>query len=335
MPYSDNVLVESPEDTFTKSDWLEVIGNEQPGGGEAFTLESGEATIQVQIHWGQARSFIRFALGWSYADKESPYLMRRENPVYHPRFPWLTASSVAFSAAAPVGVQGVGTKVDGVFASGLKVARYDHCTATVRFTDRPWTFLENDFASTPATEGNRNTYFDPVPSVEIISAEGINHIMFANGPGEGNKIPAPFGTLMSKITYTLNWMWVPQEYLSLDSNDTFIPSNVLSCVGRVNSAEFMGFPAGTLLLQAPAFQRFRFPISTSGGFYGYFGWNLRLPMQYFDPDRGETISATYRGHQCIPRREDLLWYGAKRTVDGGKLYPEADFNNIFKHISAP
>lgn len=334
MPYFDNVLVESPEDTFTKSDWLEVIGNEQ-AGGESFTLEGGEGAINVKVKWGKARSFLRFALGWSYADKESPFRLRRENPVYHPRFPWLTASSVSFAGSTPVGVEGVGTKVDGVFSSGVKVAKYDHCIATVRFADRPWTFLDDEFAISPATEAARNTYFDLTPSVEIISAEGINNIMFANGPGIDNKVPAPFGTLMAKVTYTLNWMWVPQEYISLDESDVFLPSNIMSCVGRVNSAEFMGFPAGTLLLQPPVFQRFRFPISTAGGFYGYFGWNIRLPMQYFDPERGAVISATYRGHQCIPRREDLLWYGAKRDIGGTKLYPEADFANIFKHILAP
>lgn len=337
MPYFADRFIETAADTYTASDWKEVIENDQPGGGEALSLESGEATIVVNVPWKKVRSFARFVLGWSYADAAAPFRLRRENPQPHPRLAWLTASTVSFNSRGPVGVAGVGTRVPGVFGSSLPVAKYNHVYATVRFTDRPWFFLADDKATTPALESQRSTYFDPVPSIEIISAEGINNILFANGPALNDPIPAPFGTLMSKCTYTLNWMWVPHEYISGADPYVFRPTRLEACTGRVNSDTFLGFPPMTLLMQAPRYTRFKFPILTAAGAAsGYYGWNVQIPLQFFDPPMGVPgDAATYRGNQLVPRRVDLLWYGAKRAVGGGKLYSEAAFGDIFKHVGAP
>lgn len=398
---------------FTKAEWLEVIGDEQPGGGASLSLETGEATIAVEIDWDRQLQFARFALGWSYADKPNTggsaasLRLRRENPWPHPLFPWLTAATVSFTSISPRGTAGVGTKVEGLYSAGLDVAQYRRVIATVRFADRPWFFLADSYATTPAREAQRNTYFDPVPSVEVISAEGLNNIKFANGPARGTAIPAPFGTLMSKVTKTLNWMWVPHEYISGEDVLEFTPTKINSVVGRVNSDTFLGNPPGTLLLQAPIFNRFRYPIQSADIIDGYFGWNIKFPMQFFDPERGGdtgelttrtdndtgvitipnvgttahgittantvdlvwvggtrqnmtvtgvagtavsvdggtgtnlpaasttiyVIDNAYRGHQLVPRRENLLWYGAQR-VQGQKLYPEAAFSTLFQHVAS-
>jgi hypothetical protein len=346
-----------PETEFSKSEWLEVIGDNQPGGGEAFSLENGEASLVVEIPWRRARSFLIYALGWSYCREwknptanervVDPALYRR-NPVRHPRYAWLTAGTVTFNGKGPVGTTGVGTKVSGAFTSGLPIGEYDKIEATVRFVDRPWSFeddtnLSGVVLTDAAREARRNTYFDPAPTIEIISAEGLSHLVFAynNGPsgaprGPGTqKIPAPFGTLMSKCTYVLNWMWVPHEFISGSDPLQFTPTRIEACTGRVNSADFMGFPTGTLLMQAPQYQRFRFPVLDAGGKRGFFGWNVKIPLQFFDPTRGNQVGVpggtTFRGHQLLPWREDLNWYPAVRSL-GGKLYPEADFNNIFVHV---
>jgi hypothetical protein len=343
VPYYNDRYVDPAENVFYISDWKESIENTKPGGADSFSLESGEATLVAKVPWLKTRSFITKTIGWSYADQIAPFRLRRINPLRHPWYPWLTATTVSFDAVGPVGVSGVGTKIDGPFPGAFnqiqKIGKYNTALATVRFTDKPWTFLEDDQATTPAAEAQRNTYFDPVPSIEIISAEGINNIAFANGPAEviNKPVPAPFGTLMAKTTYTLNWMYVPHEYISGSDPLQFRPTRLEACTGRVNSAAFMGFAAMTLLMQPPQYTRFRFPVLTAaGGVTGYFGWNIRIPLQYFNPTLGVPAdAATYAGHQTVPRREDLLWYGAKRAVTADKLYPEADFNNIFKHVDAP
>lgn len=310
MPYDSSLFPELPDETFTKSDWDELIGTDQPGGGESLSLESGEAVIVCLVPWEKRRSFVTFTCGFSYADQGPPYRLRRQNPQRHPVFPWLTAATVSFSSTSPVGEAGVGTKVAGIFADSLPVAKYDKCYATVRFVDRPWYFLDDSYSNTPAKEAERNTFLEVSPSIEIISADGLNSLQWTNssggafGPattGVGNIIPAPFGTLMSKVNYVLNWQWVPNEYISnglkADGTDDtkFYPANIMACVGRVNSVAFMDFPAGTLLLQAPVFTRFRFPVAATNAVQGFFGWNIKFPLQFFDPDRGGNVGTLTSG----------------------------------------
>ncbi len=330
--YYENRFIESASDTFTAADWLEVIGNEQHGG-EAFALDSGQSTIAVQIPWRKARSFVTFALGWSYLKKydgsDATKAIIRQNPVEHPRFPWLTAANVSLQGISPVGVANVGTKVAGIYSDSLSTAKYNQCIATVQFADRPWKFDNNTGAYSPFIESQRNTHFDLSPSVEIISAEGLSNLTIVHGAAAGTRVPAPIGTLMSKITYTLNWMWVPHEYISTTGYPLLTPTKILGCVGRVNSDTFFGFAPGTLLLQAPQFQAFRFPVATVNPTdFSYYGWNVRLPIQFFDPTRA-VADAAYRGHQTVPIRRDLLWYGAVRENGMSKIFPEAAFADIF------
>ena len=85
------ILVEEPDAVFNAAtDIKELIGDEQPGGGDAFALEAGEATLVYLLDWKKARSFLRWCLGFSYADTTDPWKLHRENPQLHPRFPWLT-----------------------------------------------------------------------------------------------------------------------------------------------------------------------------------------------------------------------------------------------------
>lgn len=345
MPYFDDRYIEGVEQTYTAAEWLESIGDQKPGGGEAVSLESGEATLQIEIPWIKKRSFTTFVLGWSFADAVAPFRLRRQNPVPHPTFSWLTASTVTFQDVGPAGTASVGTRTAGAFAASLPTGKYQRSLATVRFVDRPWTFAEN---AAVTVETQRNVYFEVQPSIEIISAEGLNNLQFAYNPGPPNDpggfpalplvaIPAPFGTLMSKTTYFLNWMWVPDEFINASGPLLFRPTKIEACTGRVNSAVFMGFPINTLLMQAPQYTRFKFPILTSNNFQSYFGWNIRIPLQYFNPtlgaQAGVPVGQTFAGHQVLPFRKNLSWYPAIRDLTN-KIYPEADFNTMFTHISS-
>lgn len=404
MTYYEDAHPDYFSTRFTRADWLEAIGNEQVGG-ESVSLEGGQATIAVKIPWAKRLAFARFVHGWSYVSRGS-LMLRRENPVRHPQWPHLVGANVSFQGISPVGVAGVGTKVAGAYPDSMFQAKYANCVATVTFTDRPWVFRRDHGGYSPAVEGTRNTYLEPTPTIEVISAEGLNNIKFASGPNSGAAVPAPFGTLMSKCTYVLNWMWVPHEYISTSDYPVLVAAKINACVGRVNTDTFFGFPPGTLLLQAPSFQPFRFPIVTSDRTEGFFGWNVRLPIQHFDPPRGGTTglllagaalnvgiidvseasipfietgdtvtlawaggfrenvtvgakvgnsfvvsggtgtdlpavatlmvvySNRWRGHQLVPRRQDLLWYGAVREDGSSKIYSEAAFANIFANASA-
>lgn len=346
MPYIDDVFAELDANQFNPAtDILEIIGNDQPGGGDAFSLEGGEGTLVYLIDWTKARSFIRSCLGFSYADRDSPYKLHRENPWIHPRFPWLTASTISFSSTAPVSnsVDGVpaGTpNTPAVFTDApiQKTGLYRKCYATVRFKDVPWTFRPDTFVTTYADELDRNVWFEPRSTVEMLSAEGpLGQMKWAEtgtgGPTIGNPIPAPFGTVVPKVNYTLNWMHVPESYLSTD-NFAFRPTKILDLVGKVNSATFGTFAASTLLMLAPTFQRFRFPVSTFDGLYPFYGWNIKVPLVFFQPRPRGATSPSDDGYRLLPWAYNLSWYSAKRADSTTYLYQESDLLTMFKHISA-
>src|SRR5262245_27774220 len=104
MPYLEDMFVEPADADFDpKTDIQEMfeLPGTQPGGGESFTLENGEAVLVYLIDWHKTRSFLKWAVGYAYSDEGDPYKMYRVNPQYHPRYPWLSVSGVHFSAVAP------------------------------------------------------------------------------------------------------------------------------------------------------------------------------------------------------------------------------------------
>lgn len=345
MPYFNDALSFTP---FTVAEWKEVIGDQQPGG-ESISMEASQATIAVDIPWDRAMAFVRFALGWSFVSEPprtgGDAALHRINPARHPRFPYLSVANVSFQGVSPHGTPGVGTKVEGVYGSAISLpqAAYNRCIATVTFQDQRWTFIEDGNSYSPSAESQRNVFFDPVPSVEIISAEGLNNLKFSYttaGPAgpNGTAVPAPFGTLMAKVTYTMNWMWVPHEYISTQPYPILRPTRILNCVGRVNTQDFFSFIPGTVLMQAPIFEPMRFPVVSNAANrgLGFFGWNVRIPFQYFEPEEGTQTGlppgAQFHGHQLLPWRINLKWYPAIRE-SGDKVFPEADFTQIFANAN--
>ncbi|NCW80336.1 MAG: hypothetical protein EBV68_00480 [Betaproteobacteria bacterium] len=343
----DDVYPEDPDDEFDLvDDWKERIDSLAPGT-ESFSLEAGEATTPIQIPWNKARDALRKILGFDYADKAAPWALHRENPTYHGRFPWLTAANCTFQGVEPSynDSQG-GFLVEGLFDNPPSpyVAKYSTIFGTVRFRDVPWEIRPDSSTPTAADEIKRNVYFDCDPSIEVLSAEGASFLKFIEGTPAADpatsSVPAPLGTLLAKTNFILNWMRVPHDYISDDPN-ILNPVKILACVGRVNSAAFGPFTRpGTLLMMPPKFERFRYPVCTVDGISNFFGWNVRIPLQYFNPDKGVANTppgtSPYYGHNLMPYRADLKWYMAIRgpgttvTTDNTFL-PQADFNDIFRH----
>lgn len=347
MPYLGDILPEDSDATFDPSaDILEIIGDEQPGGGDVFSLENGEATLIYLIDWKKARSFLRSCLGFSYADQGAPYALRRENPWYHPRFPWLTAGTVSFSSIAPLSNPDSGVPADApnfpavfLVTPPSKTALYQKCYCTVRFVHRPWTFRSDAAITGYQDELSRNVYVDPSPSVEMLSAEGsLGQMKWAEtgagGPTVGKPIPTPFGTLVCKTTYLLNWMWCPESYLSNDPL-FFNPSKLITRMGKVNNTAFGSWPTGTVLMMPPKFQRFLFPVSTFDGLYPFYGWNISIPLVFFQPRPRGAAAPADDGYRLLPWSPNLQWYSAKRNDNATYLYQEDNLLKIFQHIDDP
>jgi hypothetical protein len=360
VPYIEDVLEEFGDNALDPTtDIKEILADEQPGGGDTFALEQQDATLVYVIPWKKRRAFTRYVLGFSYADRSSPYRMRRENPIPHPSTPMLRAQTIHFSA---VGIKAyddneeddgdILANVPAVFTDeGLaKTGSYDMCWATVRFVNYPWTFRPDVYVTAVADELNRNFYADPVPSVELLAAEGgTSQLQYsetdpAGGAVKGTVIGTQFATQVAKFTYNYHWMWVAEQYLSSDPY-VFSPDNLMSRVTMVNRTAFLGKRAGTMLMNAPQFQRFRFPIETYDNLYPFYGWNIRLPLVFFNPPKAiPDLAANYpgvavddipRGHRCAPNRTNGKWVGAYREDKKHYLLQERDLYDGFRHISDP
>jgi hypothetical protein len=240
-----------------------------------------------------------------------------------------------------------------------KTTRYDKVYATVRFVHMPWTFRPDAFVTSHRNEIERNCYFEPVPQVDILQAEGgaaqmkWNQIVQpparpANTPLAGDVIANTFAMAVGKTLYTMNWMWVAESYLSKEPL-LFFPKNLLSVVTKVSSRPFAGRPAGTMQALAPQLQRFRFPVETFDGLFPFYGWNVKVPLVYFDPERGvprdaavyptqaqeDAVNSIARGHRLLPWRQNAKWYEAVREDGATHLFLESDLFDLFKHVDAP
>lgn len=248
-----------------------------------------------------------------------------------------------------------------ISATGINTYQmYLRCYATVKFKAYPYEFIDDADISGTGAEIQRNVFFDVASSVEMLSAENgpIGQLSFNEttpggpsftppiGPIPAFRIPITkaFGTLVSKDIFVLNWMSVPQEFLSVAPYPLFIPKNILDCIGKVNSVDFAGFPAFTLLLQPPKFVRFRWPCMTTQGF-GFYGYHIMIPFQHFDPPQTYNNYAANSplgllpqhpqsvGYHLLPWAPNLGWYEAVRQDGVTHLLMEEDFNKIFEHVS--
>lgn len=374
MPFIEDVLPELGDAAFNPATDIKEIfelSGMQPGGGDTFSIDAAEGVLVFIIDWRKARAFVRWCLGFDYADRGYPYRLHRENPQRHPRHPKLYAKTVSLSSVAPkANDQGTGTpqakspNYPAVFVeqgSVGKMSYYEACFCTVRY-DRPnYDILPDSYLgniaqplANPASELNRNFVGTSQPQVELLSAEGgqaqfvWSETRVASpggeaGPGLLSTVANSFAIRISRTKFLLQLFRWPETYLSRNS---FIPfyENIEKCIGKVNSVPFLNLPAGTVRLDAPTTERFQYPVSTYNGTGAFWGVNMTIPITYFNPtnlgvpDTNPLDSGKARGFRVYLHSASRRWYGiqGQDTTDSLLKWPieEADLNQIFKHVSA-
>lgn len=334
------VIDEDPEDTFTEDDWKELAATVQPGGGDAFTIDSASAALVGIIPARKRRSARNFFLGYSYADS-ADYALKRVNPVYHPHYPELVCTSARFQQrdhkAGPDADDGFWTKIDSRDVGPLNYQTdYHYATATLEFGQVPCEFAEDDSLTWSGLEYDRSCviFAHTRPALEVLSAETDRYITFVEGPvnnPKNKKFPGSINEFLRKTTFSIVWRNVAEAF----THDYGLPRKIVEAIGTVNDAEFLGFPAGTLLLQEPEFRRYQQPVFTADR-QGLYANDITLPFLHFDPP--PSLGAPkYRGHLLFPwvhagstSGGGPGWYSAERT-DGSPFLPESDFEDIFTH----
>jgi hypothetical protein len=349
---------DNEDETFTEADWLEMLA--QTGPSDTFSNEAGEAVISVFINkatQGRLRSAVWWVLGYSWADDgttETPYALHRFPPLGHPVWGHqLRANSVQFTRfnplANPDNTDNKPYKVPDIGGSGLsKFGNYGQCWMTVRFGPRPLDLYEDDDPGWSGDEWDRYVEVTRDSTLEVLMSDAGGVLFWAEtgsgGPPVGNNsFPGQIGELIQKNTINLLWREVPMSYTH-DENK--IPTKIDAVIGHVNDAEFLGFPAGTLLCQPPKYTKKMFPFFTDDGTGRAFHHDILFQFSHFDPTPGaETPLA--RGHQLMPWRgggsgsgaagSGPGWYTCYRenSTSGKKYLKEADFTTLFDHVDKP
>jgi hypothetical protein len=363
--------VELAEDEFDYSqDWQEIVeGQNQPGGGVAFTSNAQEGALMGFIPWNKTRSAVRYFLGYSYCDDAAPYKLHREPPAPHPWMP-----SLKCHGSAPVGymlranfenVDEYGRDVDEIifnqYAPYVRTGFMDYLGNELKTGQYRFSILQNRYRSFGLTrflpDEDIDTFEDEWKRyVTLEFAGGIEALQADNGallqwaetgttppqPIVGEAYPTPLAQLQGKSTFTMTWAQVPHDYISTDPTMLY-PEKILQRLGKWNSDAFLGFRIGQLLFLALEAEPMLFPVLPSDPVNGIplCGYNLKFHFSYFDPTKGKAnptppgTASPYYGHRLFPFRENGKYYFCTRKNSSDELLPGQTFWPMFAHVDDP
>lgn len=336
--------------TFTEDDWKEALATWKPGGGDTLTNKGSSASLSVLIPAAKARAAHSWCLGYSFADDAPPWLLHRSTPVSHPRWgTQLRCTGVDFQFFSPKGNDAnpgnepYETTVVGT-AGISRYGNYEQCLMTVHFGPKNFLMFEDSDPEWSGFEYDRfTTRYQIEPQLDIVSADNGRVLTWQEGPAGviGEEFPGNLGERLSQTVYYLTWHEVPKSYVT---DSVGRPLKIEAAVGRVNLTDFLGFPAGTLLLQAPKFELHMFPFYSADGRPLYF--DITFPLIYFDPPPGSS-SPLARGHNLMPHRSGgadggPAWFLATRddasSISSGPSGPryleETEFSAMFTNVNS-
>lgn len=321
----------TPE-VFTKSMWKEHVRSRRPSGPNMFSQMKGECADEGIIDAVKSRGCMRYVLGYNAVTVGRPPLfLKRTNPVPHPRYSSLFATSAAEDEFAPNPRQlkeqgnrnpGPIGNVLGDALAGLR-ANYQQSKITVRFEALPYSLEEDGVVP---DESQRNVWIDSQPRADEISLSGFQKI-YTEGGGfttppdpfsnaKFNRYPAEVGRIVVKSDLRVTWYGVPQAWVY--QTGTLFPSRILWRIGTLNATPIFGYPKGTLLLMGAKLTRSPWtlwlpPAAPGNAAESQFQYNVEFSMVYFNPDKGfgngggGAFKLTDRlGWNCSPWRGSLF-----------------------------
>lgn len=258
------------------TDLKERIGSTAPNDSSFGIDGNASATMSYIVNGpmgpsGEVDAFLNEVFPSSYM--KTTAVIGRNNPMAHPYFRWMYASSIS-------NVRGIGLKRDSngqdsrmewVNTDGDKsyqkvpsyFGAYDKYEVTVVFTPMPYYIFGDDLITTSTlTYAKDNGNLSNVPGVTneysryvsyktSVAAEYVTikagNFEFISEDNSVNKKPFPgFSgkTLLPKTVLNLTWHQVPYNFIFPTQPQC---ENIYNGLGRVNQIEFLGFGPGELL----------------------------------------------------------------------------------------
>lgn len=345
---------------FTLSDWKEAFRSSSPHGPAMFSKKNGEAGRVGYVPEAKSVGAMRFSLGYAAVSAGPVFTLQRTPPVFHPKYPRLICTSASDEEFAP---DPTGRSVKKAAEGAVNAARtlgnrgrYKKSRVTLRFSPVKYPILADD-AIPNRQEWRRWCWIDQEPRTEVLSLSGFQ-MRYIEGTGLAapssspllQPYPAEAGAVIIKSDLRVVWEDVPEDYVM--AVGTVFPFNILSGLGKVNSANWQNFFKGTLLLNGVKFTRD--PWALALGTESAFSYTIEFLMSFFDPPKGFTgnppVSLTRvdpvtgeptdpRGHNCFPWRGNFTagdinagrWFAASFTGDPGdkRMYDSFNFDKLF------
>jgi hypothetical protein len=325
MPYDDDIdfSILSPDDG---GDYALQVRDYSPGAGN-FSKRSCGHELLVSVPFEKSYPALLKFLGFSEVRGGQ---LHRSLPLRSSDYDFLWCTKVANSQD----LKFLG-KFDAADPDQPDGAQYQRTHMRLLFEQLPYALLDDsDIYDDDAglTEADRyvdwGKYEGGVDSLKI----DVGQIKYAEGPPEflGQPYPGSLSLIYPKGTIRATWYEVPRDWVF---NADGVPTSINSCVGRVNSQAFRGYPAGTLFLEPPIFDPYVMNLRQQGGLWTgqpLLFYDVGLIFRHMDPPRFDD-SSPYRGHNLVPlpRRSEFVLGTRDGTTGGDGVYLQADFNQIF------
>lgn len=316
----------------------------------AFSFGSAAAEMSFVLDWedvNDVESALIYILGFS---EPGIFNISRDAPMSHPMFPSLYAESVgckfrgvssphqvysyAYAGARALDLKGVmpntiSKTVDSYF-------KFEKIFLTVNFAPRPGEWVIGDDMLDVAldyieyaglADNNIEPHFAEAvrfaiwtwrPATKTLEVDSASNLVFDEGPvndPKGLRVPIPLAKIVGLAEVECQWKQVPHMYIS-GSDAMLLPTNIIKCLGSLNSQTFMGCARGTLLFEGAEFEPIIFPTAVSSMSESSseltIHYNIKLKWLFRNPplsERGDT-SSNHRGHLLYPYRRDMKFYYA-------------------------
>lgn len=266
--------------------------------------------------------------------------LQRNLPWRHPKWSQLWCTRIS----QVQGLQWTGKKLEPVPAFdkagiiiGSPASEYTLALLSLQFERPNYVVLSDD----QITEGQEyRRYLDRYwqTSIQMLSREG-SAFKWAEGNLNTDTPAGPRpgffkGSVGQKLAHhkiKRTWYQLPEQAI-YDANG--FPAILARYAGCVNSIDFLGFPAGTLLMEPADItpQPLQLPPELMQLFSEgvQLQCNVTFNFDYFDPPLG--TGATTRGHNTMPWSGDGKWYKVTSQIGNYTPFVTKDFYSLFRII---
>lgn len=246
---------------------------------------------------------------------------------------WLYAAQVQAQAMGP----------NGLFDLEFETADYEYAILTTTYEALPYDLIPDDrmISGGVVDESTLRRFVTKIyrPTAEYLTLPKgfFKWAQSKSNPPVGDRDPVEIGLPRLTSALEINYTWHQVPIVRNEGGAEITPSGLLTCLGRVNSAEFDSFAPGTLLLVSAESKRYKLAA-------GYTVYDFNYKMKHFNPTDLDGIPADrpdneVAGHnyflRIIPGPPLLHQYHLITSTgasDGRRVYESANFNRLFQLI---